>query len=165
MVSANVDVLLGKVNIEGKKVVVGINGPSTSASSRDGAEVLAQKGHEVTIVGDLPAPGSKLAEINLCNAMMLRQSLAQLGVRDIPGARIASFTSDGAEVIYNNGKRETLGADHIVLAWGISPNRDLADALLNDVPDGKEIYEIGDCRSPRNACRAIQDGHRIGFII
>lgn len=167
-VSHNVDVLLGNVKIEGKRVAVGINGPGTSASSRDGAEVaevLAQRGHEVTVVGDLPAPGPKLAEINLCNAMMLRQSLVKLGVKNIPGARIASLTNDGPEVIYNNGKREILGADHIVLAWGVSANRDLADALINDVPEGKEVYVIGDCWAPRNAYRAIQDGHRIGCVI
>ncbi|MBW2144275.1 MAG: FAD-dependent oxidoreductase, partial [Deltaproteobacteria bacterium] len=55
----NVEVLLGKKKIEGKKVVVGVSGPSWSASSRDAAEVaevLAKKGCEVTVVGELPWP-------------------------------------------------------------------------------------------------------------
>ncbi len=164
----NVDVLLGKATIEGKRIAVGVNGPSTSASSRDAAEVaeiLAQEGAEVTIIGELPLPGPALGEMNFLNAMILRKSLAKLGVKNIPSARIAAVTKEGLAIIHSDGRRESLSADDIVLAWGVVPNSELPEQLNENVPDRKEIYVIGDCVTPRNAYRAIQDGHRVGLTI
>jgi NADPH-dependent 2,4-dienoyl-CoA reductase/sulfur reductase-like enzyme len=167
-ISSNVDVLLGKAKIEGKKVAVGVDGPSFGASSRDAAEaaeVLAQKGHEVTIVGELPYPGPALGELNFFNSQLLRGDLSKLGVKNIPGARITGASKEGAEIIYNDGRKEIIDVDHIVLAWGVVPNREIADTLTEDVPEGKEVHVIGDCLSPRNAYRAIQDGNRVGSTI
>jgi len=167
-VSNSAEVLVGKAKIVGKKIAVGANGPSFGASSRDAAEVaevLAQKGYEVIIVGELPYPGPALGELNFFNSQLLRGDLAKLGVKNIAGARITRATKEGAEIIYYTGKQEIIAADHIVLAWGAVPNREIVDALTQDVPEGKEVYFIGDCLTPRNAYRAIQDGHRVGFSI
>jgi NADPH-dependent 2,4-dienoyl-CoA reductase/sulfur reductase-like enzyme len=110
-------------------------------------------------------PGPALAEMNFFNTQLLRGDLTKLGVKNIPGARITGLTKGGAEVIYNNGRKEILKADHVVLAWGAKPNREIADAVTQSIPAGKEVYVIGDCVTPRNGYRAIQDGFRIGFNI
>ncbi|MBW2370193.1 MAG: FAD-dependent oxidoreductase [Deltaproteobacteria bacterium] len=167
-VSNNVDILLGKEKINGNKVVVGINGPSWSASSRDAAEfaeIIAKKGIDVTIVGALPFPGPALGEINFFNSQLLLGSLNELGVKNIPNARIASLVKEGVEVICDDGRREILETDHIVLTWGVKPSTEIADAVAEDIPEGKEVYVIGDCARPRNAYYAIFDGLRVGHKI
>lgn len=164
----NVDVLLGKAKIDAGKVVVGINGSSWSASSRDAAEVaeiIAKKGSEVTIVGDLPFPGPALGELNFFNSQLLLGSLTELGVKNIPNARIASLVEGGVEVISKDGGCQIIEADNIVLAWGVKANNEIADEVTEDVPDGKEVYVIGDCAKPRNAYHAIFDGLRIAHKI
>lgn len=164
----HVDVLLGKRKIKKARVVVGINGPSWSASSRDAAEVaeiLAKQGSEVTIVGDLPFPGPAIGEMNFFNSQLLLGDLAKLGVKNISGARIASETDDGIQVILNDGRQQILDVDYVVLAWGVMANRELADALSQDVPEGKEVYSIGDCLTPRNAYLAILEGRKVAFEI
>ena len=164
----NVDVLLGKVKIDGGKVVVGVNGPSWSASSRDAAEVaeiIAKKGSEVTIVGDLPFPGPAIGELNFFNSQLLLGSLHELGVKNIPNARIASLVEGGVEVISKDGGCQIIEADNIVLAWGVKANNEIADEVTEDVPDGKEVYVIGDCAKPRNAYHAIFDGLRVAHKI
>lgn len=167
-VSNHVEVLLGKVKIEGKRVAVAINGPSWSASARDAAEVaevLAQRGLDVTIVGDLPFPGPVLGELNFFNSQLLLGDLAKLGVKNIPGAKLTGLVDGKAQVVDRNGGLLTLEADHVVLAWGVSADRTIADAIINQTPDGKEVYVIGDCVKPRNAYEAVRDGLRIGAQI
>ena len=164
----HVDVLLGKAKLSEGKVVVGINGPSWSASSRDAAEVaeiIAKKGVDVTIVGDLPFPGPALGEINFFNSQLLLGSLNELGVKNIPNASIACLLEDGVEVISKDGVRQVIEADNIVLAWGVKANNEIADEVTADVPDGKEVYVIGDCAKPRNAYYAIFDGLRVAHKI
>ena len=129
------------------------------------AEVLAKKGCEVKVVGELPWPGPALGEINFFNSQLLRGSLDDLGVGNIPGARIASLVEEGVEVISNDGERILIEADNIVLTWGVKPNTEIADAVAEDVPEGKEVHIIGDCARPRNAYHAIFDGLRVAHKI
>ena len=74
-------------------------------------------------------------------------------------AQVNEIKKDTIVYLDRYEKERTVGADTVILATGRMPNRQLADALRDKVP---ELYEIGDCRQPKNIATAIHDGARIG---
>ncbi|MEO1194296.1 MAG: FAD-dependent oxidoreductase [Pseudomonadota bacterium] len=87
-------------------------------------------------------------------------SLSKLGVTFIPYTRL--FGVDGDTVYFQHiASGEALieeGVDTLVLAQGNVPDNRLAESLPNWQG---ELYEIGDCLSPRTAEEAVLDGLKV----
>jgi thioredoxin reductase len=61
-----------------------------------------------------------------------------------------------------NWNKQELTTDSVVLALGLTPNRELVKPLMESF---KEIQVIGDCREPRKIYQAIHEGAFAGRAI
>jgi hypothetical protein len=52
----------------------------------------------------------------------------------------------------------------VVLAAGLRPNRELVDALSEELPE-LEVTEAGDCVRPRKIFDAIHEGHLVAKLL
>jgi len=143
------DVLSGAAKTGSTVVIVGggVVGVET-------ADFLAEMGlaERITIIEMLSRVGIGL---NFKNLSYLLQKFDKYGVNVVTNQRVQKITGKGIVIISKEFGEQTIDADTIVLALGAVPNDKLARSL-----DGKiqEIYEIGDCRRPRNLTDAILDG-------
>ena len=55
-----------------------------------------------------------------------------------------------------------MAADTVVFAVGLTPQRELIEALRDKVP---EVYAIGDCVEPRKVINAIWEGFRTARVV
>lgn len=147
------DVLSGRATTGSKIVVIG--GGLVGCET---AEFLAEKGRKVTIVEMLE---EMAVEFTSLVRMPLLQRLASKGIDMLTSAICEEITNKGVTVT-KEGKRQNLEADTIVLATGMTANRELVEQLRGKVP---EIYAIGDCVEPRRIPEAIADGARVGRAI
>ena len=139
--------------------VPGIDGPNTVLAT----EVLAENrktGQKVVIVGAglvgcetalyLSAQGKDITRIDMLPEiaadvifmarLSLLQSLQEHGIRSLPGLKLKEVTKQGILVENENGEQQSLEADTVVLATGLSANNSLYDQLYGEVA---EIYQIG----------------------
>lgn len=149
-----VDALLGRKKV-GEFVIV-IGGGSVGCET---ALHLAQKGKELTILEILDSLATRMITVN---RMHLLKLLANANVRILTETEALEITDEGIIISDKDGKRSTLGADTIVLAIGLKPNKKLFEALNGKV---SEIYAIGDCVEPRKVVNAIREGFRLARII
>jgi 2-enoate reductase len=87
---------------------------------------LAQKGKKVTVVEMLDAVAD---DLYLANRMYLLKLLSDANVKTIIGERALEINSKGIRTINEDGKKNLLGADTIVLAAGLKSNNDLWENL------------------------------------
>ena len=73
------------------------------------------------------------------------------------GQRLESITDDGMIFIDRFGKRYEAEAETIVLACGLIPDRSLYESL--SATGQLEVFEVGDCVTPRKILDAIREGH------
>lgn len=73
------------------------------------------------------------------------------------GQRLESVSGKIFTLLDRYGVRTELSADTIVLASGFRPNRSLIEGLQAN--PGLQIFEAGDCVSPRKIYDAIHEGH------
>jgi len=69
-------------------------------------------------------------------------------VKEIQGNRLIYMLYSGEQYVIDQ-------VDTVVLVSGREPNNELAEALRGKVP---ELYEIGDCYTPRKVNHAIDHG-------
>lgn len=93
---------------------------------------------------------------------ILLDRLARRGVRLLTEVKYETITPQGLVVTTKEGKRETLGADTIVLAAGAQADRRLLQELEGKVP---ELYLAGDSVEPRRLHDAVEEGARIALEI
>ena len=153
-VGTAVDVLLGKKDT-GEKVVVlggGIVGCET-------ALYLAKEGKQVTIVEILD---SVARDMFFVNRMHMMELLREYNVKILTGNSVAEVMDDRVAIADKEYKRSELENDSVVIALGLNPSKELADAL-----DGKvsEVYAIGDCMGPRKVIDAVWEGFRRARLI
>lgn len=140
------DVLAG-IATTGKKVVV-IGGSLTGCES---ALFLAKNGRSVTVL----RRGAVMAsEAGWSMRRLLMEELRSVGVTLITKVEYKSVNKDGV-IIVQNGQETLLPADSVVLSAGLKPVNILASQLENKF---KSIFIIGDCKDPRNAADAIEEG-------
>lgn len=141
------DVLAGYNAPLGQRVAI-IGGGVTGLET---AQVLADKGHAVTVVEMGKQVGTSLyATVRL----FLMADLKKAGVEIVTGQRLTEVKRGG--VILSDtvtGERRELSADSIVLAMGVRPNRELAERLSELVP---RIVLIGDADAPGQIADALK---------
>ena len=147
-------VLSGEVNQIGEKVVVAGGGMVGCET----AEFLATKGHDVTIASQSDAIGKDLEQTV---RKYLLKRLGDYGVKMLTNAKMMKIKSKEI-VLGTYGKEFAIKCDHVVLAKGASPNRDLVRPLKEVFPN---FFLIGDALEPRTAKEAIYEGARIARMI
>lgn len=96
--------------------------------------------------------------MDLMNAAYVISKLASYGVTTITNSKVQEIT-DKEVVTRGDSKGEKhIEADTVVLALGTVSENQLAQGLEGKVP---ELYQIGDCRKPRNLKEAILEGAHI----
>ena len=147
------DVLGGK-DVEGKNVVV-VGGGGVGCYT---AHYLIARGKKVTLLEMLDKTAK---DVGISNRWIIRNNLQKGGVKTFTSTKVESISEKEVFAI-KNGERLTLPADSVVLAVGSKPNKSLAEAVREKIP---EIYEIGDCVEPRKALQAIHEGLDVALKI
>ena len=150
-----VDVLLGKIRLEGRVVVIG--------GGTVGCEVatfLAEKGAKVAIVEMLSFIAHGIPRLL---GKMIKDKMREGGIHILTGQKVVQI-KEGGVVCEDSGKghQTEIPADGVVLAVGSVPQDDLVAALSSLCP---ETQVIGDCRKPGKALDAIYDGAKAGLQI
>jgi len=148
-VSTSWDVLAGKAKM-GKKVVIAGGGMVGCET----AEFLAERGHEVTIASQSETIGKDLEQTV---RRYLLKRLEDLGVRMLTNSKTMEIRRDQV-ILGTYGKEWSLECDHVILAKGASPSRDLVRSVREIFPN---FFLIGDALEPRTAKEAIYEGARI----
>lgn len=121
----------------------------------EAANGLLQRGMDVTVVNRASHILNK--QLDECAARMLQEELETRGVQFVLGRTIESVVNDGAHiagVVLDDGRE--FPADLLVMATGIVPNVELAEAAGLDCGRGiivddsmrtsdKRIYAVGEC--------------------
>jgi NADPH-dependent 2,4-dienoyl-CoA reductase/sulfur reductase-like enzyme len=146
------DVDLGRAK-PGKRVVLigaGLTGTET-------AVVLAQDGHEVTLIDmltlqEIDGRGSAVRGV----ASFLRRMSDEAGVRVLTGLKAKEITKDAVVAEDMDGNAVTLPCDSVVLSMGVRPRRSVIREFEGCAED---VYVIGDCAvKAGNILSAVRDG-------
>jgi 2,4-dienoyl-CoA reductase-like NADH-dependent reductase (Old Yellow Enzyme family)/thioredoxin reductase len=146
------DVDLGKKK-PGKRVVLigaGLTGTET-------AVVLAQDGHEVTLIdmltlSEIDGRGGAIRGV----ANLLRRMSDEAGVKVLTGLKAKEITQDAVIVEDMDGKAVTLPCDSVVLSMGVRPRAGLVKEFEGCADD---VSVIGDCaQKAGNILTAVRDG-------
>ena len=143
------DVLGGKTKV-GRKVVVAGGGMVGCET----AEFLAEKGHDVTIASQSDMIGKDLEQTV---RRYLLKRLEGYGVKMFTNAKTMEIRADKV-TLGTYGKEWSIECDHVVLAKGASPDRDLVRSIREIFPN---FFLVGDALEPRTAKEAIYEGARI----
>lgn len=149
-----IDLLLGRKKPGNQVVIVG--GGQVGCES---AVWLAEKGVGVTIIEMLPQVGLAFAAPN---RSMLLELLSKYNVKILTNATVQEVADDGVIVGDNRFNKLSITCDTVALAVGQKSRKELYKSLVNDF---QEIYEIGDCKEPRNIHNTIWDSYIVGCLI
>lgn len=145
------DVLKGNTEV-GKSVAV-VGGGLVGCET---AEYLADQGKKVTIVEMLNTLSLGMESVH---SIYLPERLSRRGVSILLGAKAIAVATPGLIVSREEGKRELLPCDTVVIATTPEPNQELYDSLRGVVP---EVYHVGDCIEQRRITDAVLEGFRVG---
>jgi 2,4-dienoyl-CoA reductase (NADPH2) len=122
------------------------------AEDRDYAtSLLRSSGRRVTVIDMLPRLAGNVGKTARWSLM---KSLKLLGVNLRPGTKLLEIKEDAVVVETGNGQ-ETIPADTVVMAAGVSSVRSLAEAVQDT---DTELIEIGDAKKPGKITEAIRQG-------
>lgn len=120
------------------------------------AELLAKRGHEVTMVSSTFFIG---VDIDLLTWRPIYERLLTLGVRMDPLEELTAIGDDRVTITRLNRTTRDIPADSVVLCSRGSAERSLYRSLLGRVP---VLKTIGDAWAPRQLEQAIFEGARAG---
>jgi 2,4-dienoyl-CoA reductase-like NADH-dependent reductase (Old Yellow Enzyme family)/thioredoxin reductase len=135
----------GRRKISGRVVVCG-----GGLSGCESALALAMAGCEVTIVDQIPEDAFATGAMDITRAMLL-MLLEEHKVRKIGDHLIRSIDGEGVHIEGRDWKYQTLEADYVVDALGMTSNKALADSFVELIPD---VYVVGDAYEVKNIKRA-----------
>ena len=118
---------------------------------------LARQGKEVTILEEGTAEVLGITPYIHTYAgrrTELRAFVEEAGIEVLSEVEVREIVDGGVVFVDRQGKEQKIEADTVLVAVGRTPNRELFDALAGRV---KEIYDIGDCREPRNLLSATHE--------
>lgn len=146
------DVLWGRAGT-GQRVVVAGGGMIGSET----ATYLATMGKQVTITEMLPEVAS---DEEFTRRVLMLKKFEEQHICVLTDAKITGI-SEGGVSCEQDGKTVEIGADTVVLALGMNPEKGLAGEL-----EGKtDLDVIGDAQEARNALEAIREGFLAGTQI
>ncbi len=151
-----IDVLLGGVTI-GDKIVVAGGG----LIGCDVAIFLADMGKDVTIVEMLPDVVLDMVEADGSRAQVVKL-LAQKGITCLSNLKIEEIIDNGVIAVNNDGARQTIQGDAVVLAMGLQAETGLYDALKGKISD---LHAIGDCAEVRKIGDAVREGFFAAYAL
>jgi 2,4-dienoyl-CoA reductase (NADPH2) len=102
------------------------------------------------------------ANVGLATRIYLMKRLQDEGVTMLTNISYDRATDKGIEITTKTGQKKLIEADTIVIAAGAAPNQTLYHEIMGKVP---ELYQIGDCVTPRNIAEAIREGFITGEMI
>jgi 2,4-dienoyl-CoA reductase-like NADH-dependent reductase (Old Yellow Enzyme family) len=142
----------------GRRVVVYAEDPLTAGPTC--ADLLAARGHEVTVVAPQYVVGEMIDDT--VKPIILRR-LLDAGVTLLPLHRVVAYEVGRVAVQHVlTGKQRSLEADSAVVAAAARSNADLASALRGKVA---EVHLVGDAVAPRRIHDAILEGTRAARVI
>lgn len=119
------------------------------------ADELSERGKKVTIVEVLPEiPKGKAIQV----MTRLLKRLENKKVVILTNTQCREITQTGIIYADQEGRRQNLTADSVVLAAGAKPNRDLYVSISGLIP---QTYLVGDCVEPGRIMEAVSDGFQI----
>jgi 2,4-dienoyl-CoA reductase-like NADH-dependent reductase (Old Yellow Enzyme family)/thioredoxin reductase len=145
--------VMGRSARLGKKVLV--LDETANWKGAGAALLLAEAGHQVTIVTGAAAVMLEMARTNVDQQM--RHRLRELGMRMITEAMVAEWHGDGATVQPFGAPAERIAADSLVVAATNVAEHALADEL--------GAPTIGDATAARNAAMAIYEGRKLAMSL
>jgi NADPH-dependent 2,4-dienoyl-CoA reductase/sulfur reductase-like enzyme len=122
------------------------------------ADLLASQGKRITVVEMLPEVGG---DMDLLARTMILGRLHKQNVTINTSTKVMRLAKDTAFARQNDGEIQ-FSIETVILAVGVRPNRELADALEQSE---LEMYVIGDAVQPRKALEAIWEGFEVGLKI
>ena len=149
-----VDILNEKADgIRGNIVVIGggLIGTETAV------HLSTKEGNHVTVVEMLP---QIMKDCSDCDHIVYTEMIKDNHIQVLTSARVVEITADGV-VVEKNG-RQTIPADHILVAVGLKPNRTLGDQLQEM---GVPVVVVGDCGKVGKIYDAIHSGYKAGLRI
>ena len=149
-----IDILARRADAGHKVVVIGAG--STGCET---AEFLLERGKDVTVVEMLPVLAS---DMGFRDRLRLLLRITSLPINFITNARCSEIQKSGVMVMTQQGGKQFIGADTVVLAVGAKPNNSLFPLLQ---ADGLKTHTVGDCRQGAKIADAIGDGFRIGYSL
>jgi N,N-dimethylglycine/sarcosine dehydrogenase len=142
----------------GHRVVVYAEDPLTAGPTC--ADLLATRGHEVTVVAPQYVVGEMIDDT--LKPIILRR-LLEAGVTLLPLHRAVEFTADRVVVEHVlTGRRHAIEADSLVVSAAARARAELAVELKDRV---EEIHVVGDAVTPRRIHDAILEGTRAARAI
>jgi len=120
---------------------------------------VTERGRRVTLLesGEMIAP-----EIGMKRRGELVGHLDEGGVTVLTGVKCEEITPRGVTIQINEGDRQVVEADTVVLAGDVKSNMELFQAMEGKVP---EIYVAGDCSGPGLIKKAVADANSIACKI
>ncbi len=177
------DLLEGKADVEGKKIVViggGAVGAETamyiaSLGTISGEMLrflLLNRGEDWETLKRLSTQGIKevtvvemmervCRDVGISTRWTLLQDMENLGIKSLRNS-VVTRIEEGAVWVKTGDDEERLPADTVVIAAGSCPVAELYEELKNS---GKEVHLIGDAREARKAYDAIKEGLEVGLKI
>ena len=149
-----VDVLRGAVEVGEQVVVVG-----GGLVGCEVAEYLADRGKKITVTNILPEMAQGVGPA-LKGFLLAR--LVDKGIRLMTSVRYQRYSSEGVELVNEEGLAETVEASTVVLAAGQVPCKRLYEELKDRQ---MEIHLVGDCVRARTIRDAIAEGYLVGLTI
>jgi NADPH-dependent 2,4-dienoyl-CoA reductase/sulfur reductase-like enzyme len=148
-VTASIEVLQGRQT--GQKVLV-VGGGMVGCET---AEFLKAQGKMVTIVEAL---NKIAADVGPTTRWVLVARIKRSGIEVLAETTLVGITQKGALVEYQ-GRSDELQADTIVLAMGMTPERQLLEELEKM---GVHPHTVGDCTSVGKIMQAVHAGWEVG---
>jgi pyruvate/2-oxoglutarate dehydrogenase complex dihydrolipoamide dehydrogenase (E3) component len=144
------DVLEGEAKVADKVVVIG-----GGMIGCEVADFLVDKGKSVTIVEML---GRIAQDMGPSTRWVMLRRVRDIGMEVLTQAKARGITEEGV-IIEREGVTQTIKADTVVLAVGLEPSKELANALKGKIPG---LHVIGDCAQVNKILEAVHQGWQVG---
>ena len=157
IVATAVQILKGSVQPGDRVAIVG-----GGLSGCELAIWLSQMDREVILLELLPQLMAGGMHVPGQVKQMTLDLLAGCGARVLTACRVRQITAKGVLCDIETAGSEFIEVDTVVLAMGMTSDQDLADQLADS---DSVVYQIGDCREPRNVLNAVWDAYEVARFI